>query len=166
LAKSSPARSLFGGRRRERGDGLFKQQADLGGIHGGVEQRSSGPTSTEIELPSWAKAWAAALGMDLTAVEDRFRAVIFLDGGFYNEKVLPGTDQIDFAPQIKVPAFIRLGQVRLDVSAKRRADAKAWLARRRQEGRHFRHGARRFGAARRLGREVLAWLDKYLGKVN
>ena len=112
------------------------------------------------------ESMGAALGMDLTAVEDRFRAVIFLDGGFYNEKVLPGTDQIDFAPQIKVPALFISGKfdwVFLGKDALMRrlgspaADKKAVIF-------DTAHDVSEQRAD--LVREVLAWLDKYLGKVN
>jgi hypothetical protein len=48
----------------------------------------------------------AALGVILTAVEDRFKTVVFLDGGFFNENMLPGTDQADFAPRLKAPTLM------------------------------------------------------------
>jgi len=54
------------------------------------------------------ESMGAALGLDLTAVEERFKAVIFLDGGFYAEKPLPGTDQADFAPRLQAATLFDL----------------------------------------------------------
>jgi len=42
--------------------------------------------------------------------EDRLKAVVFLDGGFFVEKMLPGTDQADFAPRLKAPALMISGK--------------------------------------------------------
>ena len=101
----------------------------------------------------------AALGVNLTAVEDRFKAVIFLDGGFFNEKPLPGTDQADFAPRIKAPALLISRQVRLDLSGQRRADANA-LARRPPIRRRSRSTLRtmfRSSAPTLCGRCSLGW---------
>ena len=52
----------------------------------------------------------AALGVIFTAIEDRFKAVVFLDGGFFAEKLLPGTDQADFAPRLKAPVLMISGK--------------------------------------------------------
>ena len=43
-------------------------------------------------------------------VEDRFKTAVFLDGGFFAEKLLPGTDQADFAPRMKAPALFISGK--------------------------------------------------------
>jgi len=112
------------------------------------------------------ESMGAAVGLDLTAVEDRFKAVIFLDGGFYSEKPLPGTDQADFAPRIKAPALMISGKfdwIFLGKDALLRmlgapaADKKAVTF-------DTAHDVSEQRAD--LVREVLAWLDKYLGKVN
>src|SRR5260370_24428816 len=52
----------------------------------------------------------AALGVNWVAVEDRFKAVIWLDGGFFNAKPLPGADQADFAPRVKAPTLMIAGK--------------------------------------------------------
>ena len=43
-------------------------------------------------------------------MEDRFKTAVFLDGGFFAEKLLPGTDQADFAPRMKAPALFISGK--------------------------------------------------------
>lgn len=60
--------------------------------------------------PTW-ESMGASLGVVLTAVEARFSAVVLQDGGFFQEKLLPGTDQADFAPRVKVPTLRYSSQV-------------------------------------------------------
>jgi len=108
----------------------------------------------------------AGLGVIFTAVEERFKAVIFLDGGFYAEKMLPGTDQADFAPRLKAPTLLIAGKfdwIFMGKDALVRmigaptADKKVVML-------NTAHDVSEQRAD--LMREVLAWLDKYLGKVN
>jgi dienelactone hydrolase/tRNA A-37 threonylcarbamoyl transferase component Bud32 len=108
----------------------------------------------------------AALGVIFAAVEDRFKAVILLDGGFYVEKMLPGTDQADFAPRLKAPTLLIAGKfdwIFLGKDALVRmlgapaADKKVAIF-------DTSHDVSEQRAD--LVREVLGWLDKYFGKVN
>ena len=108
----------------------------------------------------------AALGVNFAAVEDRIKAMIMLDGGFYNEKPLPGTDQVDFAPHLKAPTLLIAGKfdwIFLGKDALLRmlgapaADKKVVLF-------ETAHDVSEQRAD--MVREVIAWLDKYLGKVN
>ena len=108
----------------------------------------------------------AALGVILTAVEDRLKAVVFLDGGFFVEKMLPGTDQADFAPRLKAPALMIGGKydwlflgkdALLRMLGTPAADKKAVTL-------DTAHDVSEQRAD--LVREVVAWLDKYLGRVN
>jgi dienelactone hydrolase len=108
----------------------------------------------------------AAMGVNLAAVEDRLKAVIMLDGGFYNEKPLPGTDQVDFAPRLKAPALLIAGKfdwIFLGKDALVRllgapaADKKVVM---------FETGHDVSEQRADLIREVVGWLDQYLGKIN
>lgn len=108
----------------------------------------------------------AALGVIFTVVDNRFKAVVFLDGGFYGEKLLPGTDQADFAPRLKASALLISGKydwIFLGKDALLRmfgapaADKKVVLFDTAHDVSEQRPD---------LIREVLAWLDRYLGKVN
>jgi eukaryotic-like serine/threonine-protein kinase len=51
-----------------------------------------------------------AYGVIFTALEDRFKAVVFLDGGFFMSPALPGRDQADFAPRLKKPVLMVNGK--------------------------------------------------------
>jgi formylglycine-generating enzyme required for sulfatase activity/dienelactone hydrolase len=108
----------------------------------------------------------AALGVDLVALEERLKTAILLDGGFYNEKPLMGTDQVDFAPRLKVPTLLISGRfdwIFLGKDALLRmlgtpaADKKVV----------FFDTAHDVSEQRSdLVQNVLGWLDKYFGKVN
>jgi eukaryotic-like serine/threonine-protein kinase len=111
------------------------------------------------------ESMGAALGVNIAAVEARFKAVIFLDGGFASEKPLPGTDQADFLPHIKAPTLLISGKfdwIFLGKDALMRllgtpaADKKALTL-------DTAHDVSEQPAD--LHREVVAWLDKYFGKV-
>jgi len=109
---------------------------------------------------------SAALGVNFTAVEDRFKAVIFLDGGFFGETPVPGADQADFAPRVKAPTLLITGKFDwiflgkdslMKLLGAPQADKKAVQF----------ETAHDVGEQRAdLVREVVAWLDKYLGRVN
>jgi eukaryotic-like serine/threonine-protein kinase len=108
----------------------------------------------------------AAYAVFFAAVEDRIRAVIMLDGGFYNEKPLPGTDAVDFAPHLKAPTLliaVKFDWIFLGKDALLRmlgapaADKKAVMLDTAHDVSEKRP---------EMVREVVAWLDKYFGKVN
>ncbi len=162
--------------------GTYERPADMGGldtvsaretlIH---ESKDVGrsidylETRTDIDrnrIAYLGVSMGAALGVNLAAVEDRFKAVVMLDGGFYNEKPLPGADQADFAPRLKAPTLLLAGKfdfVYLGKDALVRmlgtpeADKKVRLFDTAHDVSEQRTD---------LIREVTAWLDKYLGKVN
>jgi pimeloyl-ACP methyl ester carboxylesterase len=108
----------------------------------------------------------AALGVNFAAVEERFKAVIMLDGGFYAEKPLPGTDQADFAPHVKAPALLVAGKfdwIFLDKEALLRMLGAPAA----DKSRVMLDTAHDVSEQRpELMRAVLAWLDKYLGRVT
>jgi dienelactone hydrolase len=108
----------------------------------------------------------AALGVIFTGVEDRLKAVIFLDGGFFYENPLPGANQADFAPRIKAPVLMISGKfdwiflgkdALLKLIGAPAADKKAVTF-------DTAHDVSEQRAD--LIREVLAWLDRHLGKVR
>ncbi len=108
----------------------------------------------------------AGLGVILAGFVNRLKAVLFLDGGFYYEKQVPGTNQADFAPRIKAPTLLISGKfdwVFLGKEALLRligtpaADKPAVTF-------DTAHDVSEQRAD--LVREVLAWLDRYLGRIG
>jgi pimeloyl-ACP methyl ester carboxylesterase len=110
-----------------------------------------------------------AYGVIFATLEDRFKTVIFLDGGFFLRPAMPARDQVNFAPRLKKPLLMVNGRYDFTFSLDR-----AQLPFFRMIGTPERdkkrlvfdtpHDISQEHAA--LSREVLAWLDMYLGRVN
>jgi pimeloyl-ACP methyl ester carboxylesterase len=54
-----------------------------------------------------------------TALEDRFKTVVFLDGGFFLRPTLPARDQVNFAPRLKKPVLMVNGRYDFTFSPER-----------------------------------------------
>jgi len=110
-----------------------------------------------------------AYGVIYTALEERLKAIVFLDGGFFLGPVARGRDQVDFAPRIKQPVLMVNGRYDFTFSPERAqiplfnmlgtppADKKRVV---------FDTPHDISQEKGQLSREVLAWLDRYLGRVN
>jgi dienelactone hydrolase len=112
----------------------------------------------------------AAHGVIFATLEDRLKAVVLLDGGFFEtEHPVAGTDQADFAPRLKKPVLMVNGRYDwtfpLAASQQPLFDMLGTPA---EQKRHVVFDTPHDVRLRRddLTREVLAWLDTYLGKVN
>jgi dienelactone hydrolase len=112
------------------------------------------------------ESMGGALGVNLAAVEQRFRAVIFLDGGFYSERPLPGTDQADFAPHIKAPTLLISGKFDWIFLGKNALMSLIGTAAADKRAITFDTAHDVSEQRADLEREVVGWLEKYLGKVN
>jgi eukaryotic-like serine/threonine-protein kinase len=111
----------------------------------------------------------SAYGVIYTALEDRFKAVIFLDGGLFLGPTLPARDQVNFAPRIKKPVLMVNGEYDYTFSPERAQLPLLKMigtpeADKRRVVSATSHDVSQDAAL--LSREVLGWLDKYLGKVN
>jgi len=110
-----------------------------------------------------------AYGVIYTALEDRFKAIVFLDGGFFLGPVTRGRDQVDFAPRIKQPVLMVNGRYDFTFSPER-AQIPLFnmlgtpAANKKRVVFDTPHDISQEKA--RLSQEVLAWLDKYLGRVE
>jgi eukaryotic-like serine/threonine-protein kinase len=110
-----------------------------------------------------------AYGVIFGPLEDRVKTYIFLDGGFFLNPALPARDQASFAPRIKKPVLMINGKYDFTFSLDRSqkpmfemlgspaADKKHVILNTPHDVSQDRPN---------LSREVLAWLDKYLGKIN
>ena len=144
-------------------DSLIQASKDLGRSIDYLETRG------DIDLNRMAYmgvSMGAALGVIFTGVEQRLNAVIFLDGGFFYEKQLPGANQADFAPRIKAPTLLISGKfdwIFLGKEALLRligtppAEKKAVTFDTAHDVSEKRSD---------LIREVLTWLDRRLGKLR
>jgi dienelactone hydrolase len=112
----------------------------------------------------------SAHGVILTALEARLKAIVFLDGGFFQgDHPLAGTDQADFAPRLTRPVLMVNG--RYDATfpfASAQAPLFRMLGTPAHDKRHVVFETPHDVRLRRtdLVREVLAWFDTYLGRVR
>jgi dienelactone hydrolase len=112
----------------------------------------------------------AAYGVILAALEDRLKTVVLLDGGFFQfEHPIAGVDQADFAPRLTKPTLMVNG--RYDATFAHETGQLPMLrmigtpaADKHQVLFETPHDVRLEHES--LVREVLAWLDKYLGRVQ
>ncbi len=111
----------------------------------------------------------SAYGVIFAALEDRFKAVVFLDGGFFLNPAVAGRDQADFAPRLKKPTLMVNGKYDFTFPPDQSqlpmfrmigtppADKYRLMLETPHEVSQLKP---------ELSKEVLAFLDKYLGRVN
>jgi len=108
-------------------------------------------------------------GVIYTALEDRFKAIVFLDGGLYLNPVLPPRDQVNYAPHITKPVLMVNGRYDFTFSVERAQNPLFhMLGTPEADKRHVIFDTPHDISQNKegLSREVLGWLDKYLGRVN
>jgi dienelactone hydrolase len=111
----------------------------------------------------------SAQGVIVAGIESRLKALVWLDGGLFLDDPLPGMDQVDFAPRVKTPVLMING--RYDYVFPLEASQQPLfrlLGTPEADKRHVvldtPHDVTT--ARPQLIREVLAWLDRYLGRVQ
>ena len=142
---------------------LIQQSKDIGRTIDYLETR---PDIDRNKIGYMGVSMGAALGVVFTAVEDRLKAVVFLDGGFFAQKLMPGTDQADFLPRLKAPVLLVCGKYDWIFLGK---DAMMRMlgtppAEKRAVFLDTAHDVSEQRAD--LMHEVVAFLDKYFGRVN
>lgn len=112
-------------------------------------------------------SWGASLGAVLPALESRFRAAALVCGGFHLQNALPEADQINFAPRMKTPVLMLNG--RFDFIYPTGTSQEPMF---RLLGTPIEHKRRVvYDTGHHIPRnemikEILNWLDKYLGPVK
>jgi len=112
----------------------------------------------------------SAYGVIFAALEKRFKAVVLLDGGLFQQlNPIAGVDQVDFAPRVTAPVLMINGRYdatfpydSAQLPLFRMLGTPA--ADKREVVFETPHDVRLQRTD--LVREVLAWFDKYLGRVN
>jgi dienelactone hydrolase len=144
-------------------DTLIQASKDLGRSIDYLESRADIDSK---RIAYMGTSMGAAIGVIFAGVEERLKTVIFLDGGFVYEKPLPGADQADFAARIKAPTLLISGKYDWILLGK---DALLRLigtpsAEKKLVYFDTPHDVSEQRAD--LIREVVAWLDRYLGKIQ
>ena len=110
------------------------------------------------------------LGVIVVALEPRLRTAVLMDGGLANgTAAVPEMDGFNFAPRIKVPVLMVNGRYDFTFPAASSQDPLfRLLGSPERDKRHVLFDAAHDTSLDRTGliREVLQWLDRYLGTVK
>jgi serine/threonine protein kinase/formylglycine-generating enzyme required for sulfatase activity/dienelactone hydrolase len=101
--------------------------------------------------------------------QDKLKTAVFLDGGYFLYHPPIGGDQADFAPRLKKPVLMVNGRYDYVFAVKKAQDPMfRMLGAPEADKRHVLLDTPHDVTNRRpeLVKEVLAWLDKYLGRIN
>jgi cephalosporin-C deacetylase-like acetyl esterase len=112
-------------------------------------------------------SWGAALGPVLTAVESRLKICMLIVGGFYQSRPLPEIDAFNFAPRVTIPTLMING--RYDFTFPLETTQRPMFAMLGTPAEHKSQVLFDTGHAvptDQCSREILVWLDKYLGPVK
>ena len=111
----------------------------------------------------------AAEGVIYAELEDRIKTAIFLDGGFFLDRVKPGRDQVDFAPRLKKPVLMVNGRYDYVFSVEKAQDPLfRALGTPESDKKHVVLDTPHEIVQQKdqMVKAVLEWLDKYLGTVR
>ena len=104
-----------------------------------------------------------------TLLQERLKTAVFLDGGYFLEKLPPGVDQADFAPRLKAPVLMVNGRYDYTFPPETSQDPLfRMLGTPAADKRHVVLDTPHDVSEQRseLVKAVLAWLDQYLGRVG
>ena len=113
---------------------------------------------------SWGSAWAPVM----VSQEERFRTAVLFEGGLYQQQVAPEVDIFNFLPRVRIPVLMLNGRYDytfpLDSS---QGPFFRWLGTPEKDKRHFVDDSAHDVMVNRteVVKEVLSWLDRYLGPV-
>ncbi len=115
-------------------------------------------------------SYGSAQGVVWSSLEERFKAIVYIDGGLpFASRPLPEADVINFAPRMRAPVLMLNGRHDFTFPVE---DSQKQLFRllgmSEKDKRHVLFDTAHDVSLNRaeMMREVLGWLDKYLGKVQ
>jgi predicted esterase len=119
-------------------------------------------------LAFYGVSWGASLAPPLLAIESRFKAAVLLSGGLGSEKPLPEIDPYNFTPRVTLPVLMLNGRydfvMPLETSQR---PLFRLLASPAKDKRHVLFESGHAGhPMHELMKEILDWLDRYLGPVR
>ena len=135
-----------------------------------VDYLATRPDLAKDKLAYLGVSMGTAEGVIYTALlQDKLRTAVFLDGGFFLNPQPTGADQADFAPRMKKPVLMVNGRYDFTFSLERaQKPLFRMLGTPEADKRHVVLEAPHDVTEQRpqLVKEVLGWLDKYLGRVE
>ncbi len=112
-------------------------------------------------------SWGAAIGPVLLAVENRVKVGVLVGGGFDTGKGLPEIEPINFAPRVTIPTLMLNGRYdfRFPLESLQKPMFRL-LGTPPERKRHKLYDAGHGLSGDQISKDVLDWLDKYLGPVK
>jgi eukaryotic-like serine/threonine-protein kinase len=145
-------------------DHVIAWSKDLGRSIDYLETR---PDIDSSKLAYEGSSWGGAMGSLLPAVEDRFKALVLINPGFYLSKTLPEVDQLNFAPRVKAPILMLNGRYDFIFPVGPSQEPMFRLVGTPKENKRrvvFETGHNI--PLNEVTKETLNWLDRYLGPVR
>ena len=118
-------------------------------------------------LGYYGHSWGAAMGAILPAVEGRIRASVLVAGGLEATRALPEVEAVNFAPRVRVPTLMINGRYDgyfgVEVS---QVPMFRLLGTKASDKRHVVYDSGHAVPRELMVKEILDWLDRYLGPVE
>ena len=113
-------------------------------------------------------SWGANRGPRVCGIESRFKTCVLLAGGFPERPLPPEVDDINFAPRARMPLLQLNGHYDFDQSTEHQAKPmfRFWGAPEKDKRLVIYDAGHIPADLREVIREILDWLDKYLGPVK
>ena len=119
------------------------------------------------KIAFYGASWGGAMGMLLPAMEPRLKANVLLVGGFYLQKTLPEVDQVNFVSRVTIPTLMLNGRYDFFLPMdSAQIPAFQLLGAPEKDKRQIFYNTGHDIPRTELIREVLNWLDHYLGPVK
>jgi len=133
-----------------------------------VDYLESRPDIDHARLAFYGLSLGANRGPVICAVETRFRTCVLLAGGLSAETQPPEADGVNFAPRAHQPLLMLNGRYDFDQSSEMQAKPlfRFWGAPEKDKRMVIYEAGHIPGDIRDIIREILDWLDKYLGPVK
>jgi cephalosporin-C deacetylase-like acetyl esterase/predicted Ser/Thr protein kinase len=145
-------------------DWIVQMAKDLGRSLDYLETR---PDIDRDKLAFYGLSWGGRLGVLLVALEKRFKASVHYVAGLKFQRALPEVDPVNYASRVKIPVLMLNGRYDnffpLETS---QIPLFKLLGTVPQHKRHVVYETGHFVPRAQLIKEVLDWLDRYLGPVQ
>jgi formylglycine-generating enzyme required for sulfatase activity/dienelactone hydrolase len=114
-------------------------------------------------------SWGSGSAPVMVAQEERFRTAVLFEGGLYQQKLAPEIDAINFLPRVRIPVLMLNGRYdyTFPLDSSQRPFFR-WLGTPENDKRHVVDDSAHDVMVNRtqVVKEVLSWLDHYLGPVG
>jgi len=127
-------------------------------------------TRTDIDtakLAYYGFSWGGNLGPLMVAIEERIKVCVLYVAGLRSRKYLPEADPFTFVPQVKIPVLMLNGKY--DAAFSYETSQRPMfelLGTSEKHKRQITYDSGHFVPRNQLIKEILNWLDKYLGPVQ